>query len=73
MKNNVAMVRESRGMTQRQLADRTGLNRSVLSLIEHGHRIPKLPVAVSIARVLDADVALLWPAIMAGAKIGGGR
>lgn len=62
MVNNVGAIRRSRGLTQRQLAERAALNRSVLSLIEHGHRVPKLPVARKIAAVLEADVDLLWPA-----------
>ena len=60
-RNNVAAVRKSREMTQAELARAAGLDRAVLSLIEHGKRIPKLPLARRLAKVLKTDMDLLWP------------
>jgi putative transcriptional regulator len=59
--NNIAVVRQARGLTLAELARRVGVDRAVMSRIEHGHRIPKLPLANSIARELGTDMALLWP------------
>jgi DNA-binding XRE family transcriptional regulator len=53
-------VRERRielGLTQRELADRTGLNRSYIGEIELGRRNITIKNAVKIARALQADVA----------------
>ncbi len=56
-----ALIREIRtrsGLTQAELARRTGLHSSVLSAYEHGHRQPAVAALVRIARAADLDVGL---------------
>ena len=60
-RNNVTMVRTARGLTVTELARRAGVHRVVMSKIEHGHQIPKLPLATKIAQALDSDLVVLWP------------
>lgn len=40
---NIRQLRTSKHMTQQQFCDLTGLNRSFLSLVEHGKKCPTKP------------------------------
>ena len=51
------MLREAReraGLTQQALAERTGLPLRSIQNWEQGHRVPRLPVLLALARALDA-------------------
>ena len=64
---NLLPARTSRGLTLRQLAERTGLHPSVLSRIETGKREVTLREAVRLAQALH--VSLEW--IVTGKKMPG--
>lgn len=61
---NVVWFRRSAGLKQGELADRIGINRSLLSMIEHGHRLPRLDVILKLVAALDVEncdlVAWMW-------------
>jgi transcriptional regulator with XRE-family HTH domain len=52
-------ARKSAGMTQRELADATGLSQSYLAQIEQGDKMPSLETLQKIATSLGRDVAWL--------------
>ena len=52
-------LRESRGMTQRQLAAQIGANASAISRIEKGDRDPLATTAARLARVFDVPIERL--------------
>jgi len=52
----VKVLRQHRGLTQRQLAERAGLNAVYLSQIENGKRTGSVETLGRIARNLDVDL-----------------
>ncbi|MGN6816442.1 MAG: helix-turn-helix domain-containing protein [Solirubrobacterales bacterium] len=50
---NVVWFRRRACLTQGDLADRIGINRSLLSMIEHGHRLPRLDVILKLVAGLE--------------------
>jgi transcriptional regulator with XRE-family HTH domain len=56
---NIAAVRRALRMSQQELADRVGMNRSALSELERGHRSARLGEAAAIAEVLGVDLPAL--------------
>src|SRR5699024_11371615 len=54
--------RTQAGLTLRELAERAGTTPSHLSLIENGHREPRLALLKDLAEVLDVDVGILLTA-----------
>lgn len=52
-------ARESRGLTQKQLADLSGLWRSAISDYERGERFPSVMIAWSIADALGVTIDVL--------------
>ena len=56
----VAAVRKSRGFTQQQLAEHTGMSVVAIAYIETGKRWARLGTLSKIARVLGVDVAELF-------------
>lgn len=54
----VAYLRECRGWTQAQLAERTGMAQSAIARIERGGRMPSLHTAQRFARALNAAVII---------------
>jgi len=48
------------GLTQRELAERTGVDRNTISRIELGHFCPRPDLARRIAEVLDVEVESLY-------------
>ena len=52
--------REQRGLTQQQLADLVGVNRSAIAHFEARRIKPSLPVAFAIARALNFTVEELF-------------
>lgn len=57
---SVARLRQERGWTQEDLAERADLHRSYLAAIETGSRNPTLDVIVKLAHGLHVPVAQLF-------------
>lgn len=61
LRNRVRGARESRELTQMQLAERMGVSRKTVNTIENGVFIPSTLVALKMARALEARVEdLFW-------------
>ncbi|MFE5912100.1 helix-turn-helix domain-containing protein [Streptomyces wedmorensis] len=52
-------TREGAGLTQQQLAERAGLDKQAVSIIENAHSSPKLDTLWRIARAMGTTVAEL--------------
>ncbi len=48
-------LREQAGMTQEQLAQRVGMNRPHLALLETDEAVPKWPTVLALAKALGVD------------------
>lgn len=55
----IERAREAAGLSQRALADATGISQSTLSRIISGHRVAKMPEIMEIARATGHTVAQL--------------
>ncbi|WP_424475154.1 helix-turn-helix transcriptional regulator [Oceanobacillus kimchii] len=61
MVNRVKLTRIEKGITQKQLAARTGITRQTIGLIEKGHYNPTLQLCIKIAKNLDVTLNdLFW-------------
>lgn len=61
MKNRIAEFRQSKGMTQPQLANLAKLpNYTVVQRYEHGRTVPAVDTAIRIARALGTTVEELF-------------
>lgn len=60
---NVAEARERAGLTQEQLAERCGLHRTEISLIEREGREPRLGTLVKLADSLGIPPGDLWAGV----------
>ncbi len=49
-------LRKSRGITQQEMADRTGMKRTNIVRIENGKNIPTIEVLVKLASALDMEL-----------------
>lgn len=58
-RRSLVLVREANGWTQRELADRAGVNQSTISKAENGLAELKGELLVQVARALDCPVSLL--------------
>jgi transcriptional regulator with XRE-family HTH domain len=56
---NVVEAREKRGLTQTATAERAGLHRTEVSLIERGQRVPRLDTIVKLAGALQMEPCAL--------------
>ena len=54
--NRIRDIRQARGMTQKELADRLGVNQSMISDYESGKVDLSLTKAVKIAYILECDL-----------------
>ena len=54
--NRIRDIRHARGMTQKELADRLGVNQSMISDYESGKVDLSLTKAVKIADILECDL-----------------
>jgi transcriptional regulator with XRE-family HTH domain len=52
-------LRAKRGMSHQELADRAGLHRSYIGLLEKGQRKPTLEVAVKLALALGVKLSTI--------------
>ena len=57
---NLKSVRESRGMTQQELADRIGMRRETILHLENNRYNPSLEMALKIAQGFDLRVEELF-------------
>ncbi len=61
MKNNVKIARVQMDLTQQQLAEKVGVTRQTISLIEKGQYNPTLKLCLSICDVVDKSLdELFW-------------
>ena len=58
-------IRKERGLTQRELADASGVDPATISLIETGKRRPHLETLDSLALVLGVEVVEFFPKVQA--------
>lgn len=56
---NVRRLREAQGMTQEQLAERSGFGQNYLSDLERGRRNPTVVTVFELAQALNTTPALL--------------
>jgi transcriptional regulator with XRE-family HTH domain len=59
----IRQAREEVGLTQAELSRRTGLESSVLSAYEHGHRQPSVAALARIAAACGREVRLEEPSV----------
>lgn len=57
--NNLRRARMERGLTQEELADRVGINRNYVGMIERRENSPTIDMIERIAKALDLDPASL--------------
>jgi transcriptional regulator with XRE-family HTH domain len=55
----VRELREARGWTQEQLAERANMNASYLGFVERGDNVPTLTIIIQIADGLEVEAAEL--------------
>ncbi|MDQ0229789.1 helix-turn-helix transcriptional regulator [Metabacillus malikii] len=61
MKNNVKITRIKRSLTQQQLAQKVGVTRQTIGLIEKGEYNPSLQLCIAIAKALNQTLdELFW-------------
>lgn len=66
---NVARIRRERGLTQEQVAERSGFSQQYLSGLESGRRNPTIVTLYELATALGVDhVELVTPAESDGAR-----
>lgn len=58
--NRIANVRRERGVTQEQLAEKTGFTSITIGYIEQGRRSPRIATVFKIAECLKVPVAELF-------------
>lgn len=56
MVNNIRLIRDWRHLTQQQLADKTGLARPYISILERGNGKPTIEIGVKIANALGVSL-----------------
>lgn len=70
---NLLRIRQARKMSQENLADRAGIHRTQISLLEGGRRQPLMETAVRLAGALEVGVEALFEGIRFDpAEIGSG-
>jgi putative transcriptional regulator len=60
MKNMVATMRTTRGLSQGQLATALNVSRQTINSIERGRYDPSLPLALALARFFETTVEALF-------------
>lgn len=53
-------IREEKGLTQQEVADRAQMERSYYTMIERGKRKPSVQIAKSIAKVMGFDWTIFF-------------
>jgi transcriptional regulator with XRE-family HTH domain len=71
---NLLRIRQARKLSQENLAERAGIHRTQISMLESGRRQPLLETVVRLAGALDVPVETLFEGILwVPATVGGGR
>ena len=70
---NLLRVRQARKLSQEALAERAGIHRTQLSLLEGGRRQPRLETLSRLAGGLDVPVSMLVEGIVFVPTSGGGE
>ena len=52
-------ARDRKGLTQRKLAEMSGVPQKTISRIENGVDIPKIPTLIKLANQLDLEITLI--------------
>ena len=61
MNMRLRLARVEKGLSQQELAERSGVTRQTIGLIENGNYNPTLNLCIRIARVLDRTLdQLFW-------------
>jgi DNA-binding XRE family transcriptional regulator len=63
LKCNLANIMSVQGRSQKWLADKVGVSMATISQIKQEKRLPTLPVAFRIAKVLEVKIEDLWEEI----------
>jgi transcriptional regulator with XRE-family HTH domain len=61
---NLLRIRQARKLSQENLADRAGIHRTQISLLESGRRQPLIGTVVRLAGALDVPVETLFEGIL---------
>lgn len=56
MGKQLRQLRESSGLTQPELAEKLGVNQSIVTRFENDTKVPSLPLAIQIADVFDCSL-----------------
>lgn len=62
MMNPLRFRRRTLDITQKDLAQKIGIDQTYYSLIERGYRIPKVDLAWRICQALDTTIDVIFPA-----------
>jgi putative transcriptional regulator len=60
LKNNLAEVRKSAGLTQQKLSERAEVSRKSINALENGIYVPSTVLSLKIAKTLDCKVEDLF-------------
>src|SRR5258708_36529460 len=71
--NLIRLRRHGIGLGQEALADKAGIHRTHVSLLERGKRMPSLQVIKKLAAALDTTMAALLEELESGEKPRGGK
>jgi len=61
---NLARLRQASGLTQADLAARTSMHRTEISLLERGRRVPRIGTLVKLAAALKVETGALLEGIV---------
>jgi transcriptional regulator with XRE-family HTH domain len=60
MSNNLSRYQILKGLTDQQVADKSKLDLSYYNRVKNGRIVPRVDMALRIARVLERSVHTLW-------------
>ena len=60
MRNLVRSLRQTRGLSQAELARALGVSRQTINSIEQGRYVPSLPLALALGRFFDTQVEVMF-------------
>lgn len=60
MKNNIEILRKSKGMTQQALAATVGVSRQTILSLENGKYSPSIELAFKLARLFEKSIEDLF-------------
>jgi transcriptional regulator with XRE-family HTH domain len=71
--DNLLRIRQARKLSQEALAERADIHRSQMTLLENGHRSPRLETLVKLAGALGVPIDMLVEGIRFVPRPGGGE